>query len=1695
MKYLLPLFLLLWPLLPQAQDADTTYVQFIKLADEEYRKDELSLKALDFYIKAINKADIANLSKETYQPVMRACERSGTILYAFDDLENALALFRLAYSFARAIPDQDAALVLIPKLAMTYKDMRAANLNPPLVDAEKYETAEVYYRIIKAPVLNSDGTLLVTINAGVADGIYNASTGKVLGVYNKSLKGRENVILGKAEVKNLDTNETTLIITPYYEQEGFYEIVQGDMAMMLSRIPVRDFKSIFWHLATMQIIFHNINDEPIYDYRQLLFDDSPELEANILKIMQGDIYDTWEWLNGLVDKEAQKAVFEDTMTTGRYKGSTVFDVLGRTKADDIRSFLGFVKVFPGKYMGSTWKINETYATWLLNNSPIGFEEFFGYFMDAQTKEDYQILVGKFHEEITENQFFVRINMTAEERCNAGNYDEALFICNKNLILSSLLEDPSYTGWVNFTLGRVYDIQEKNDSTLFYYRKAISFFEQSGDTLGKSLCNNNIGSIYQQEQKYTESLNYYRKSLEEKLSLINTPDFDRAIDYLRIAKAVSGIGIAHYHLADYDSALVAYTNALFWCDSAESLDAKNYAATLFTEMAKVYKKRGQFNEALSIYEKQLRQYRELAYDNKVADVYDNIADINFSLGNHRKAYDFYAAAYQIKLKLNDWDDAGFSMSNCGQAMWNIGNLDSAIICHNIALELRTKGDNKRGQAYSLGKMAELYKNLGQPEKAETFFQQAVNLYRESGDSVRLASIANDVGDFYVSMKNYSAAAEFFTHAERIYGARSMKSDLADVYSNQGDLYLKLKNYTLSSDFYRKALMLRREINERQNIMYSLVDLSHLMLYGSFKTDTALVLLNEALILADSTGSTDYQAYCFRSIGNAYSFNGQTDKAEDYYKKAFDVYVSNDDVSGQCVILRYQGQNEISRGEFAKAHKLYMQAINLARSKNLTLDMAETFNNLTEYYYYTGEFKKAFEVIDSAYRIFNENNNQYGIANTHIVDGNTHNQIGNASESMMHYKTSDSIYMALEDPLSSSTALNNMGTIAFMQGDYDNALRLFDRCLSILDSVGLKLSLEITVTCNLGEVYMEKGIWEEAERYFKISLALAENMGATRKVWDNRTMLGKLKYKQGKYQESVNIVKDSYEAYLKSDEKMAIGECATILGKNYIELKEYAKAREYLKAALNTYKGIGSRKMLWEPLYFLALAEQAENKTTEAVAYLKEAVNNIEDLSSDIVGDNSQKKLFAKANNKKDIYQSLITLLVLDGQVKEAWVYQEKLNVYGLEEQTRGEPVRGASLADAGEFELTELELKKDGIYNQLMLEKSKPQGERSAEKIAELEKMMTVAGDDYQNFLTDLLETGDMDNVIKNTVNPEELDQKRYDMDEDIVVLQYLVTGDKLIVFIAASDTLGAKVIEVSQSNIENYVNGYYNLLVSKAPIERVNAAAEQLYNVLIEPIKPFLNNKKKIAFVPGGVLVKLPFQSLGKKQNNTFGYLGSLYQIFYINDMSNTVVEESLLINSATFLAFGNADNSLPYAEKEVQAISKMFSNPSIYIQTSAQEDIAKNTMNNYQIVHFATHGNLDPIKFNNSYLTLAPNLALNEDGMLTMSELNRIKSLRTCQLIVLSACNTAVNDDKLEGWINNPAKAFLRKGAKTTLASLWAVDDLATGELMNHFYKNLFAGQTKIEAISNAQKQLMSSDNFSHPYYWAAFELIGQWK
>jgi CHAT domain-containing protein len=97
--------------------------------------------------------------------------------------------------------------------------------------------------------------------------------------------------------------------------------------------------------------------------------------------------------------------------------------------------------------------------------------------------------------------------------------------------------------------------------------------------------------------------------------------------------------------------------------------------------------------------------------------------------------------------------------------------------------------------------------------------------------------------------------------------------------------------------------------------------------------------------------------------------------------------------------------------------------------------------------------------------------------------------------------------------------------------------------------------------------------------------------------------------------------------------------------------------------------------------------------------------------------------------------------------------------------------------------------------------------------------------------------------------------------------------------------------------------------------------------------------------------------------------------------------------------------------------------------------------------------------------------------------------------LVTLSACDTGLGKEMGGEGVIGLTRAFQYAGARSVLASLWSVSDVSTADLMRRFYSHLRAGRSKDEALRRAQVELIHSSAFSHPYSWAAFQLVGDWQ
>jgi CHAT domain-containing protein len=143
-----------------------------------------------------------------------------------------------------------------------------------------------------------------------------------------------------------------------------------------------------------------------------------------------------------------------------------------------------------------------------------------------------------------------------------------------------------------------------------------------------------------------------------------------------------------------------------------------------------------------------------------------------------------------------------------------------------------------------------------------------------------------------------------------------------------------------------------------------------------------------------------------------------------------------------------------------------------------------------------------------------------------------------------------------------------------------------------------------------------------------------------------------------------------------------------------------------------------------------------------------------------------------------------------------------------------------------------------------------------------------------------------------------------------------------------------------------------------------------------------------------------------------------------------------------------------------------------------------------FPVVHLATHGQFSSKAEETFILTWDDRINVNElNNFLQKTDQRRGTPI---ELLVLSACQTAKGDNRAALGI---AGVAVRAGARSTLATLWSVNDDATSALMRQFYQELAKPSvTKAEAIRRAQQSILQDPNWQHPYYWAPYVLVGNW-
>ena len=360
---------------------------------------------------------------------------------------------------------------------------------------------------------------------------------------------------------------------------------------------------------------------------------------------------------------------------------------------------------------------------------------------------------------------------------------------------------------------------------------------------------------------------------------------------------------------------------------------------------------------------------------------------------------------------------------------------------------------------------------------------------------------------------------------------------------------------------------------------------------------------------------------------------------------------------------------------------------------------------------------------------------------------------------------------------------------------------------------------------------------------------------------------------------------------------------------------------------------------------------------------------------------------------------------------------------------------------------------------------------------------------------ELLQLAELDNFFRDAclqTQPAQIDK----IDPKAAVIYTIVLQDRLEAIVTLpGQTPRHYTTALPQEEIEGTLLQMHAALTNERLRRSVRAflsPSQKVYNWLIRPIEADLaaSGVETLVFVLDGAFRSIPIAALYDGEQ----YLAEKYNVALTPGLqlldSRDLVPEKVTTLTAGLTEARQGFSELPGVGLELERIGSEVPTEILLNQSFTKSNLQE-TLNNlaFPVIHIATHGQFSSLASETFILTWDDRINVVELDSFLRSEERRRNPI---ELLVLSACQTAVGDRRAALGL---AGVAVRAGARSTLASLWFISDEATAKLMTRFYQELAnSDASKAEALRRAQLAVLEEGQFSHPYYWSAFVLVGNW-
>jgi CHAT domain-containing protein/tetratricopeptide (TPR) repeat protein len=988
----------------------------------------------------------------------------------------------------------------------------------------------------------------------------------------------------------------------------------------------------------------------------------------------------------------------------------------------------------------------------------------------------------------------------------------------------------------------------------------------------------------------------------------------------------------------------------------------------------------------------------------------------------------------------------------RAKWDAQSFRIALEKYNNARLAWRVANSHRQEVTALNASAEINWILGNYRAAIVSYNQALRLSRQVQDTPGRIRALNGLGRVHVDMGQASKALTYCKQAQSL--SRTVADPRGEAQSlNTTGLVLYISSKLKKAvDLLDQALAIWQELNDKIGQAEALIFMGYA--YGNMgEIQRALSCYEKSLSLSIEADAPLARAYALTAIGGVYSVLGEKQKALAHHDEAVRVFRTIGEPRGEAAALNGVGFTYEDLGAPRRALNFYKRAFGLYRKLNNSTAVGVTMGYLGRIYQELGNKAKALEYFYQKMALSRRLNNPRMEAYTLKDIGSVFDSSGDLERALRNYKQALALSQQAMDRWGEAYLLNSIGAVCRSQGKLHESLVYFNKALPLIRNARDRRGETITLY-NIARSERDLGNINESREKIEAAIEIAESL---------RTKVASEGLRASYYASFHQY----YELYI--DLLMQMHKQSPSLGYDSLALNtsERARARTLLellyRSGINIRQGVEPQLLERER----ALQQKLRFKVEQQVYML--ASN----------GDPGKTTALGK---------EIETLLAQCDEVNA---------------QLKAVSPRYAALTQPSPISLREIQqqvLDPDTVLLEYSLGEERSHLWLVAEDFIEGYELpaRSIIEDAARRFY-EVLTAGYLRKRGEPYKESEELKQAELAYPHAAALLSRMVFGP-------AVAKLGTKRLLIVADGPLQYVP--FSALPDPSELSIGGGRAQPLiaaHEVITLPSASALfalRNEicgrqippKTVAviadpvFEPGDVRVRMT-KAKAKGEREPVSQSDSPAATRDVRKWSMTVAG----LNEWAPL------RRLPFASLEAASILGLIPEgeglKAIGFNAN-RATIMDKTLQDYRILHIATHGllNNDHPELSGVVLSLVGQDGRRQDGFISLGDIYNMSL--PIELVVLSACQTAIGKEiKGEGLISL-TRGFMYAGASRVVASLWNVDDRASAELMKYFYEGMFGRQRlrPAAALREAQIRMWKGKRWQSPYYWAAFVLQGEY-